>query len=76
VAKPHPAGTRAALALAALFIEAGLPAGMFNVVCGDRAPAQALVRDARVRVVTFTGGTAAGDALARAAGAKKWFIAE
>lgn len=75
VAKPHPAGTRAALALAALFIEAGLPAGMFNVVCGDRAPAQALVRDARVRVVTFTGGTAAGDALARAAGAKK-FVAE
>jgi len=75
VVKPHPAGTRAALAVAALFVEAGLAPGLFNVVCGDRSPAQALVRDARVRVVTFTGGTAAGDALARMAGAKK-FVAE
>src|SRR5690606_19549121 len=36
VAKPHLAGTRAALVIAALFVEAGLPAGLFNVVCGDR----------------------------------------
>jgi len=75
IAKPHLGGTRAALAVAALFVEAGLPAGLFNVICGDRAPARALVRDPRVRVVTFTGGTAAGDALAREAGAKK-FVAE
>lgn len=75
VVKPHPAGTRAALAIAAKFVESGLPAGLFNVVTGDRSPAAALAGDPRVRAVTFTGGTAAGDALARIAGAKK-FIAE
>lgn len=75
VAKPHPAGTRAALALAELFVQAGLPAGLFNVLTGDRLPAAALAAHPLVRVVTFTGGIAGGDALARAAGAKK-FIAE
>lgn len=75
VLKPHPAGMRVALRVAELFIEAGLPPGLFNVLTGDRAAAQALVADPRVIAVTFTGGTAAGDALVRAAGAKK-FLAE
>jgi acyl-CoA reductase-like NAD-dependent aldehyde dehydrogenase len=75
VVKPHPAGSRAALAIAAAFVEAGVPGGLFNVLTGDRAPAAALAADSRVRAVTFTGGTAAGDAIARIAGAKK-FIAE
>ena len=75
VVKPHPAGARVALALAQLFAQAGLPAGLFNVVLGDRAPASALAAHGGVDALTFTGGTAAGDALARAAGAKK-FIAE
>ena len=75
VVKPHPAGTRAALLIAEAFIASGLPAGLFNIVVGDREPAAALSADARVRAVTFTGGTAAGDAIARFAGAKK-YIAE
>jgi acyl-CoA reductase-like NAD-dependent aldehyde dehydrogenase len=75
VVKPHPAGTRAALAIATAFTEAGLPAGLFNVVTGDRAPVGELVAHPLVRAVTFTGGTLAGEAIARAAGAKK-FIAE
>jgi acyl-CoA reductase-like NAD-dependent aldehyde dehydrogenase len=75
VVKPHPAGTRVALAVARLFHQAGAPAGLFNVVTGDRAPAQALAAAAKVAVVTFTGGTKAGEALIQAAGAKK-FIAE
>jgi acyl-CoA reductase-like NAD-dependent aldehyde dehydrogenase len=75
VVKPHPAGTRVALRVAQLFSESGLPDGLFNVLTGDRAPAAALVADERVMAVTFTGGTIAGDALARAAGAKK-FLAE
>ena len=75
VVKPHPAGTRTALEVAAAFAEAGLPAGLFNIVTGDRAPVGELVAHPLVRAVTFTGGTAAGDAIARAAGAKK-FIAE
>jgi len=75
VVKAHPAGTRTALAVARIFAESGLPAGLFNVVTGDRAPAQALASHPDVAVVTFTGGTRAGEALIRAAGARK-FVAE
>jgi acyl-CoA reductase-like NAD-dependent aldehyde dehydrogenase len=75
VVKPHPAGTRVALRVARAFAKAGLPAGLLSVITGDKAAAAALVRNRRVMAVSFTGGTAAGDALARAAGAKK-FVAE
>lgn len=75
VAKPAPAGTRAALRLAELFVEAGLPSGLFNVVTGDREAAGHLVQHPLVRAVTFTGGTAAGDQLVRIAGSKK-FVSE
>jgi len=75
VVKPHPAGTRVALRLAALLVEAGLPPGLFNVLPGHRDTALALVSHPDVAAITFTGGTAAGDALARAAGARK-FVAE
>jgi acyl-CoA reductase-like NAD-dependent aldehyde dehydrogenase len=75
VVKPHPAGTRTAQRVAKAFAEAGLPAGLFSVVTGDRAAATALVAHRRVMAVSVTGGTPAGDALARAAGAKK-FVAE
>ncbi|AOB31588.1 hypothetical protein AKI39_14185 [Bordetella sp. H567] len=75
VVKPHPSGTRVAIKVAELFLKAGLPAGMFNVVTGDRGPALALAGAREVAVVTFTGGTKAGEALIRAAGARK-FVAE
>lgn len=75
VLKPHPAGTRVALRAAQLFLAAGLPSGLFNVVTGDREAARLLAAHDGVSAVTFTGGTAAGDALVRAAGAKK-FVAE
>ncbi|WP_185961204.1 aldehyde dehydrogenase [Telmatospirillum sp. J64-1] len=75
VVKPHPQGLAMALAAAELFSKAGLPAGLFNVVPGDRIPARALVEHPLVLAVNFTGGTEAGDALARAAGVKR-FLAE
>jgi acyl-CoA reductase-like NAD-dependent aldehyde dehydrogenase len=75
VVKPHPAGTRAAVVVARLFADAGLPHGLFNIVTGSHLPALALAAQPDVDAVTFTGGTSAGDALARAAGAKK-FVAE
>jgi acyl-CoA reductase-like NAD-dependent aldehyde dehydrogenase len=75
VAKASPAGTRASVRLAELLVQAGWPAGLFNVVTGDRETAVALVSHELVRAVSFTGGTVAGDALVRAAGAKK-FVAE
>ena len=75
IAKPHPAGTRTAIKVAELFQAAGWPKGLFTVLTGDKATAVALVAHADVRAVSFTGGTAGGDAIARVAGAKK-FLAE
>lgn len=75
VVKPAPAGSRTALRLAELFVAAGWPAGLFSVITGDRITAAALVAHPGVRAVSFTGSTAGGEALARAAGAKK-FLAE
>lgn len=75
VAKPALAGTRVALRLARLFVEAGWPEGLFTVVTGDRATAIALVSHPGISAITFTGGTAAGNDLVRAAGARK-FLAE
>jgi acyl-CoA reductase-like NAD-dependent aldehyde dehydrogenase len=75
VVKPSPEGTLTALLIAQCLSEAGLPAGLCNVVPGGAVEAQALAAHRSVAVVTITGGTAAGEALARAAGAKK-FIGE
>jgi acyl-CoA reductase-like NAD-dependent aldehyde dehydrogenase len=61
--------------IADAFSSGGTPAGLVQVVTGDRAEALALSGSPGVDVVTLTGGTAAGDALARAAGAKR-FVGE
>ncbi len=75
VVKPHPTGIEVALAFAELAKKAGLPDGLFNVITGDRAAAQALAAHPLTSVITLTGGVAAARALAQAAGAKK-FCAE
>lgn len=75
VVKPAPAGTRTALKLARLFQDAGWPENLFTVVTGDKETAAALAAHDVVRAVSFTGSTSGGEALARAAGAKK-FLAE
>ena len=75
VVKPSPPGTEVALLMAAAMRKAGLPAGLFNVVPGGREAARLLVAHPLVAAVTVTGSTAAGNALARAAGAKK-FVGE
>jgi acyl-CoA reductase-like NAD-dependent aldehyde dehydrogenase len=75
VVKPALAGTRVALRLAELFFSAGWPQGLFNVVTGDKDTAIALASHRDIAAISFTGGTAAGNDLARAAGARK-FLAE
>ncbi|MEH2470553.1 acyl-CoA reductase-like NAD-dependent aldehyde dehydrogenase [Nitrobacteraceae bacterium AZCC 2161] len=75
VVKPAFAGTRVALRLAELFVAAGWPEGLFNVVTGDKDSAIALASHPGVAAISFTGGTAAGNDLVRAAGARK-FLAE
>ena len=58
-----------ALAFARLAAEAGLPAGVLNVVQGLGPEAgQPLVEDPRVALVSFTGSTAVGRMIARVAG--------
>jgi aldehyde dehydrogenase (NAD+) len=58
-----------AVAFARLAAEAGLPAGVLNVVQGYGPEAgQPIVEDPRVAVVSFTGSTAVGRMIARVAG--------
>ncbi len=58
-----------ALAFARLAAEAGLPAGVLNVVQGLGPEAgQPLVEDPRVALISFTGSTAVGRMIARVAG--------
>jgi acyl-CoA reductase-like NAD-dependent aldehyde dehydrogenase len=75
VVKPALSGTRVAVRLAELFVAAGWPEGLFNVVSGDKATAIALAAHPAISAISFTGGTAAGNDLVRAAGARK-FLAE
>ena len=49
-----------AMRMADLLLEAGLPKGVFNLVTADRAEAELLLKDPRVRGVTFVGSTAVG----------------
>ncbi|KJK21207.1 betaine-aldehyde dehydrogenase [Burkholderiaceae bacterium 16] len=59
--------------LGMLVLEAGVPAGVLNVVQGYGASAgDALVRHPDVRAVSFTGGTATGKRIIERAGLKKF----
>jgi acyl-CoA reductase-like NAD-dependent aldehyde dehydrogenase len=72
VLKPARSTPLTALALAACFIDAGLPDGVLSVLTGSGALlGDALVGDGRVRKVSFTGSTATGEHITRVAGIKK-----
>lgn len=75
VIKPAFEGVGEALLIAECFTRAGVPDGMVNVVACRRDVTGYLVAHPDIAVVTLTGGTAAGEALASAAGAKP-FIGE
>ena len=61
VVKPAPQTPFSALALAALAEQAGVPAGVFNVVTGDaQVIGPVLTGDPAVRKLSFTGSTAVG----------------
>jgi succinate-semialdehyde dehydrogenase / glutarate-semialdehyde dehydrogenase len=69
VAKPAEDTPLTALALVRLAEEAGIPAGVLNIVTSSRAQVNDVVGawllDSRVRKITFTGSTAVGKHLAR-----------
>nr|WP_163502254.1 NAD-dependent succinate-semialdehyde dehydrogenase [Halomonas socia] len=70
VAKPAEDTPLTSLALVRLAEEAGIPAGVINIVCASRRRTPEVVdawlEDARVRKVSFTGSTPVGKHLARA----------
>ncbi|MEU2043170.1 CoA-acylating methylmalonate-semialdehyde dehydrogenase [Nocardia niwae] len=57
VLKPSERDPSVPLRLAELFLEAGLPAGVFNVVNGDKEAVDTLLHDPRVKAVGFVGST-------------------
>jgi acyl-CoA reductase-like NAD-dependent aldehyde dehydrogenase len=68
VIKPSPETVLDSLLLAEAIIEAGLPAGVVNIVPGGRDVGAYLVEHPRVDKIAFTGSTAAGRIIARRCG--------
>jgi acyl-CoA reductase-like NAD-dependent aldehyde dehydrogenase len=72
VLKPASATPLTAIRLGEIFQEAGLPAGVLNIVTGDGATVgDRLVTDRRVAKISFTGSPPVGEAILRKAGIKK-----
>jgi acyl-CoA reductase-like NAD-dependent aldehyde dehydrogenase len=70
VMKPAPQDPLAILVLAEIMRDVGFPPGVVNVVTSvDVAPAVALTETRDIDMVSFTGSTAAGQAIYRAGGA-------
>lgn len=57
ILKPSEKDPSAPMLLAELLAEAGLPAGVFNVVNGDKEAVDTLLTDPRVKAVSFVGST-------------------
>lgn len=57
VLKPSERDPTSALFIAELALEAGLPAGVLNVVNGDKEAVDTLLDDSRVQAVSFVGST-------------------
>jgi aldehyde dehydrogenase (NAD+) len=68
VMKPSPESPLEAYIMAECAEEAGLPAGVFNLVTAERAASEHLVRNVEVDQVSFTGSTATGSRIASVCG--------
>lgn len=69
VFKPSDDSPHSANIFAEILEEAGVPAGVFNVVHGDGEAGSALVEHPLVRLIGFTGSTTTGNAIAARCGA-------
>ena len=67
VAKPAAEAGLSVIRLAELSVEAGLPAGVFNVVTGGRETGAALASHPGINHITFTGSVPTGIAIMKAA---------
>ncbi|HEX7856624.1 MAG TPA: aldehyde dehydrogenase [Sphingobium sp.] len=68
VVKPSEHASATTLEFAKLVEQAGFPAGVFNVVCGEAEVGKALVDNPQVDKVSFTGSPAVGREIAAMAG--------
>lgn len=66
IVKPSEWAPQSGQLIAEAVVEAGLPAGVFQLVHGNGATGAALVADSRIAAVSFTGGLQAGRAVAAA----------
>lgn len=72
VLKPARATPLTALAMAACFVDAGLPEGVLSVLTGSGGElGDALVSDPRANKISFTGSTGVGNRITQLAGVKK-----
>ncbi len=72
ILKPATLTPLSAVRLAEAFSEAGLPPFVLQVITGHSGEiGDALVRDRRARMISFTGGVEAGERIVRLAGLKK-----
>jgi acyl-CoA reductase-like NAD-dependent aldehyde dehydrogenase len=74
VLKPSEHTPLTALALVELLVSAGMPARRTAVVCGRARTGQALVTDARIALVSFTGGPRTAARITAAAGPRKMLM--
>jgi malonate-semialdehyde dehydrogenase (acetylating)/methylmalonate-semialdehyde dehydrogenase len=58
ILKPSERDPSVPMRIAELFLEAGLPPGVLNVVNGDKEAVDALLTDARVKAIGFVGSSA------------------
>ncbi len=68
VIKPSESTSATTVRLAELVLEAGIPAGVVNVITGDRRVGQAIVEHPGIDMLSFTGSTGVGKSLAATAG--------
>jgi alpha-ketoglutaric semialdehyde dehydrogenase len=66
VLKPSPVTPLTSALLVQAFADAGVPAGVLNLIQGDREAGEALVADPRVAGISFTGSLPVGQAINRA----------
>ena len=71
VLKPSTRTPLTGLAFVQLLLEAGVPSGRIAAIVTGPGVSEALVTDARVDLISFTGGPATAERIAAAAGSKK-----
>jgi alpha-ketoglutaric semialdehyde dehydrogenase len=67
VIKPAPDTPLSTYNLVQCLMDAGLPEGVVNIVCGGAEPGEALISHPDVKVISFTGSTATGARVTRLA---------